>query len=134
MANARDQMKMIDAELERIAADIERLIAQRDVLNLLKNKMGGVQEPVAKVRKRSPNVKPLVLDVMAQAGVTGATSNDVDAAVRTRIPTVADDTVASVLSRLKSLGALVYVGDRYYEKRFAPRPTAFFDGSLKAVI
>jgi hypothetical protein len=133
MANARDQMKMIDAELERIDADIERLIAQRDVLILLKNKMGGVQEPVAKVRKRSPNVKPLVLDVMAQAGDAGATSNDVDASVRKIIPTVANDTVASVLSRLKSLGALVYVGDRYYEKKFAPQPSSPFDGSLRAV-
>jgi hypothetical protein len=36
---------------------------------------------------------------------------------------VAKDTVGSVLSRLKSDGALVYVGERYYEKGQEPKPT-----------
>src|SRR3546814_21075649 len=48
------------------------------------------------------------------------------------LPAVAKDTVGSVLSRLKSEGALVYVGARYYEKRFAPQNRPF-DPGLRAV-
>src|SRR3546814_8822515 len=48
------------------------------------------------------------------------------------LPAVAKDTVGSVLSRLKSEGALVYVGERYYEKRFAPQNRPF-DPGLRAV-
>lgn len=59
---------------------------------------------------------------MKVAGVNGASSAEVDEQVRARVPTVAKDTVGSVLSRLKSDGALVYVGERYYEKGQEPKP------------
>ena len=87
--------------------------------------------PIKPVRSRSPSIKPLVLDIMAGVGEAGATTKEVDEAVRLRVPTVAQDTVGSVLSRLKSDGALVYDGERYYEKRFAP--TRPFEG-LRNVI
>lgn len=133
MANARDQMKMIDQELERIASEMDRLTAQRDVLLSLRSKMTG--EPVEQqVRKRSPNIKPLVIDFMASVGAAGATSAEVDAAIRAKVVTVAKDTVASVLSRLKSEGAFSFDGERYYEKRFAPQPQSPFDAGLRAVI
>lgn len=82
-------------------------------------------QPLKPARTRSPNIKPLVLDIMAKAAEAGATSKEVDEAVRANVPTVAQDTVGSVLSRLKSDGALVYDGERYYEKRFAPAPRPF---------
>jgi hypothetical protein len=63
---------------------------------------------------------------MHRAGFTGATSAEVDEAVRRQVPTVAKDTVGSVLSRLKSDGALTHDGERYYEKRFAPQPGGSF--------
>src|SRR3546814_5620408 len=81
---------------------------------------------------RSPSVKPMVLDIMSVVGEAGATSQEVDAKVRETNPAVAKDTVGSVLSRLKSEGALVYVGERYYEKRFAPQNRPF-DPGLRAV-
>ena len=132
MANARDQMKMIEGELERIRSEIARLRAQEEVLVALQKKMSGeVAAPAA--RKRSGAVKPLVIDIMREAGFTGATTAEVDEMVRRSVPTVAKDTVGSVLSRLKSDGALIYDGERYYEKRFAPKPSSPFEGALRAV-
>lgn len=126
MTTFREQSKMIKDELERIDKEIEKLAAQREVLlKILNTSEGGA--PVQ--RKRSPNIKPLVLDLMSRAGFTGATSAEVDSAVRQRVPTVAKDTVGSVLSRLKADGALTYDGERYYEKRFTPQP----GGGLRAV-
>lgn len=129
--NAKDQRDMIDAELSRIRAEIERLKAQEEILLGLRAKINGEASPVA--RKRSPNIKPLVLDIMHQVGFTGATSAEVDEIVRCKVPTVAKDTVGSVLSRLKSDGALTFDGERYYERQFAPKPEAPFEGPLRAV-
>lgn len=121
---------MIEAKLAAIRAQIATLQAQERVLADLLAEMRG--EAVAKTRKRSPSIKPLVIDIMGDVGAAGATSKEVDEAVRLRVPSVANDTVGSVLSRLKSDGALVYDGERYYEKRFAP-PARPFDGGLRAV-
>lgn len=133
MANARDQMKMIESELARIRSDMERLRAQEEVLLALQAKMTGDPTPPSSPRKRSPNVKPLVLDIMREAGFTGGTTAEVDEMVRRKVPTVAKDTVGSILSRLKADGALVYDGERYYEKQFAPKPNSPFEGGLRAV-
>ncbi|WP_157188219.1 hypothetical protein [Nitratireductor pacificus] len=113
---------MIEAELERVRAEIEKLRVEEALLIKMLGKMGGAVGTVAKtVRTRSPNVKPVVLDIMRAAGTSGATTGEVDEQVRLKVPTVAKDTVGSVLSRLKSEGALVYIGERYFEKRFAPK-------------
>jgi hypothetical protein len=135
MANARDQMKIIEAELERVRSEIERLRAQEEVLLGLRQKMSGepmqADKPLRKAR--SGGVKPLVIDIMHEAGFTGATTAEVDEMVRRTVPQVAKDSVGSILSRLKSAGALVYDGERYYEKQFAPKPNSPFEGGLRAV-
>ncbi len=131
MATSKEQIQMIEAELQAIREQITRLKAQEEVLLKVQRSMSGI--PEAAKRKRAPSVKPMVLDIMAMAGFTGATSQEVDAMVRETNPAVAKDTVGSVLSRLKSEGALAYVGERYYEKRFAPAPRAP-DTNLRAVI
>jgi hypothetical protein len=130
MASAREQMTMIESELTAVREQIERLRVQEDLLVSLLSKMRGTPIEVKQPRRRSPSVKPLVLDIMSIAAETGATSQEVDERVREKIPGVAKDTVGSILSRLKSEGALIYDSDRYYEKRFAPRP---FDQHLRAV-
>jgi hypothetical protein len=130
MTTAREQMKMIEGELARVRAEIDKLKAQEEVLLKLRGQMGGDPAPSAP-RKRSPAIKPLVLDIMSRAGFTGATTAEVDKEVKAKVPTVAKDTVGSILSRLKSDGALTYDGERYYEKRFTPRPTE--GGGLRAV-
>lgn len=132
MANARDQMKMIQGELQRVRAEIERLRIEEALLEKMLGKMSGSPEPKGS-RARSPNVKPIVLDIMRDAGHSGATSAEVDRLVRQKVPTVAKHTVGSVLSRLKSDGALVHDGERYYEKQFAPEPKGPFSPGLRAV-
>jgi hypothetical protein len=132
MATAREQMKIVEGELERIRAEIARLRAQEDVLEGVLRKYSGNDAPPAEpaARKRSANVKPLVLEIMHQAGFVGRTSAEVDEEVRKTVPTVAKDTVGSLLSRLKADGALSFDGERYYEKQFAPNAPA----GLRAVM
>lgn len=134
MANAREQMKALEAKLERIEAEIQRLQAARQALVELRAEINGeVLEVASKTRSRSPSVKPVVLDIMADVGALGATTQEVEARVRSIVPTVAKDTVASVLSRLKSDGALVYEGERYFEKRYAPARPAPFETGFRVV-
>ena len=127
MANAREQMKTLEAELDRVRDQIQRLKIEEALLVKLISQMTNGDLPAKGKRQRSPSVKPVVLDIMNEAGSAGATTADVDEKVRMKVPTVAKDTVGSILSRLKSDGALVYDGERYYEKRFAPkeRPNPF---------
>lgn len=131
MASAKDQMKTIEVELEQVRADLQRLQVQEEVLVRLLRKMSGDVSTPAVTRKRAASVKPLVLDIMREAGAKGATSATVDEIVRAKIPTVAKDTVGSILSRLKGDGALVFDGERYFDKQFAPKPP--FEGVLRAV-
>jgi hypothetical protein len=114
-------MKTIQVELDRVRSEIQRLRAQEEILEGLLRKMTGEVEPQQATRKRASSVKPQVLDIMREVGARGATSVEVDNIVRTKNPTVAKDTVASVLSRLKGDGALVFDGERYFDKQFAPK-------------
>lgn len=128
MVTAREQHMRIKSKLEAVRKQIEELrIQEKLLLELL-----GEEAPKA-ARQRSPSIKPLVLDYMKVAGEAGATTAEVDAAIRDKVPSVAKDTVGSVLSRLKGDGALVYEGERYFEKQWAPRTNPFGDGGLRAV-
>jgi len=121
---ANKQMKEINEELARIEDQIRRLQIERDVLVRVRAKaLGEEPEPKQTVRTRAPAIKPLILDLMAQAGTAGATGSMIAEQVRDRVPAVAKDTPGSLLSRLKADGALVHDGERYYDKRFAPNTT-----------
>lgn len=120
MASAKDQMRMLQGELDRVRAEIDRLKVEEALLVKMLGKMGDQSVKKAR-RQRAPAVKPVVLDVMKDAGINGATTSEVDERVRTVVPTVAKDTVGSILSRLKGDGALTYVGERYYEKGKEPK-------------
>lgn len=135
MASAREQMKMIEAELERVRGEIAKLKVEEALLLKMQARMNGVPEaPQQPARTRSPSVKPVVLDIMREVGTNGATTAEVEEIVRLKVPTVADGTVGSVLARLKGDGALTYYGERYYEKQFAPKPEAnAFERVLRAV-
>lgn len=122
MATWKEQQMKMQAKLEAIRKEIAELrIQEKLLIELL-----GEDAPKAPVRTRvrSP-IKPLVLDYLAGKEGEGATTKEVDEFVRFHVPAVAQDTVGSILSRLKSDGALVYDGERYYEKRFAPAPRPF---------
>ncbi|KKC27241.1 hypothetical protein [Sphingomonas sp. SRS2] len=120
---ANKKMEPLDNEIARLDAEIARLQAERVGLIRAKELLTGEVINVPKIRQRAAPIKPLVLDIMHRAGPNGASSAEVDTMVRVEVPTVAKDTVGSVLSRLKSDGALVYVGERYYEKGCEPKPT-----------
>lgn len=117
------KMKPLDEEIARLDAEIERLRARKEGIIRAKEILSGDASPVAPgpARKRSANVKPLILDIMASAAAAGATSAEVTDRVKDKVPTVAKDTVGSILSRLKADGALTYDGERYYDARFAPK-------------
>jgi hypothetical protein len=124
MSTVGKKMKPVDDEIKRVDGEIARLQGVRDGLVRARALMSGDMETGAatvEVRKRSANIKPLILDIMRSAGSTGATSNEVSALVKERVPTVAKDTVGSVLSRLKADKALSHDGERYYDARFAPK-------------
>lgn len=134
MATARETMSTIKSELERVRGEIASLRLEEGILEKLLAKISGEPIQAQAKRKRSPNVTPLVLDIMRAAGTVGATSTEVDARVKEQIPEVAKATVSSILSRLKAEGALIYVGERYYEKQYAPPASPSpFDGPLRAV-
>lgn len=134
MTKASEQMSIIKTQLEAVRAQIERLQIKEETLIDLLRELNGEKAPIEEkpIRRRAPNVTPHVLDFMSEVGARGATTSEVDEAVRAVNPAVAKGTIASVLSRLKSDGALAYDGVRYYEKKFEPKPTPF-DGSLRAV-
>src|SRR5271157_116244 len=94
------KMKPIDDEIARIDAEIARLQGRREGLLQAKALMLGhgqrEQELVpqkGELRKRSPNIKPLILDIMTAAASEGATSAEVSVRVKDAVPTVAKATV-----------------------------------------
>ncbi len=125
MSAVGKKMKPLDEEIKRVDGEIARLQGVRDGLIRAMALMSGDTEKTETIpveaRKRSANIKPLILDIMRSAGPTGATSNEVSALVKERVPTVAKYTVGSVLSRLKADKALAHDGERYYDARFAPK-------------
>jgi hypothetical protein len=129
------KMKSIEGEIARIDAEIARLQARREAfVDALAIVSGTASLPLTapSSRRRSAGVKPLVLDIMANVGENGAASADVTDRVKEKMPAVTKDTVGSVLSRLKADGALVHDGERYYDKRFAPKPPQSpFEGKLR---
>lgn len=58
---------------------------------------------------RALGVKAAILNHVLDSRHSGASTADVQRAIEAAIPTVSDNTVRSVLSRLKGDGALVYV-------------------------
>lgn len=135
MPSAREHMKTIDEELDRVRAQLDRLKHEEEILLHLKARMSGesaavVAEP--KRKARSPSIKPLVLQLIHEAGAAGMSSADVAATVKDRVPDVAKDTVGSVLSRLKSEGAFAYENDRYFERQYAPSRIAVSGKAVSA--
>jgi hypothetical protein len=132
MSPNEKRMKPIDDEITRIDAEIARLEGKREGLLRAKTLIGQKEHVLVppsgglRLRTRSPNIKPLILDIMTAVEANGATSAEVSARVKDAVPTVAKDTVGSILSRLKADGALAFDGERYYASRFAqkadPRP------------
>lgn len=130
MATWKEQQMKMQEKLQAIRRQIDELRIQERLLVELLGETVPKQE--LKTRQRSPGIKPLVLDYMTTAAEKGATSKEVDDAIRSKVPMVGSETVGSVLSRLKGDGALTYDGERYFVKgqTAARRP---FDAGIHAV-
>jgi hypothetical protein len=89
--------KLIDEEISRIDTQIARLEGRREGLLQAKALIQGqgqpATEPAAERRKRSRNIKPLIIDTIIAAAYDGATSANVSAIVREKVPSVAKYTV-----------------------------------------
>jgi hypothetical protein len=141
MSPQEKKMKPLDDEIERLDAEIARLQAERSAFVRAKAMLlaaAGVIAPIASpteptIRKRAANIKPLIIDIMSAAGDKGATSAEVTALVKSRVPAVAKDTVGSILSRLKSDGAFAHDGERYYDSKYAPKSDKLPFEPLRAV-
>lgn len=119
-----DKLGELDRQIEEASRRLAEANASKRALQDVLAAMTGDTShlPAALERKpRASNVKGVVLDIMANAGTAGRTSAEVVVDAGEIIPGIARDTVSSVLSRLKTAGALVYDGLRYYDVKHGPK-------------
>jgi hypothetical protein len=120
----KDKIAELDQQIDDLTRKLGEATTARKCLRDVYASMGG--PPIGDDfgtettrRTRIPNVKGTVLDIMARAGSTGRTSIEVLTEASHRSPGVSRDTISSVLSRLKSDGALRYDGMRYFDAKIA---------------
>ena len=117
MATAKETMATIEKQLAGIRLQIEHLrIEEAAIIRLIETLSG--QPAISAPRRRIPNVKQFVLQIMESFGASGAASTEVYQIAKKRHSDISRDTVSSVLSRLKAAEALTYDGERYYDARF----------------
>lgn len=116
---------------------IKKLIDYRDQLlaemEALRNKIAGVETAMALLNNETSdmggqvaapkrtNVKGILLDLLREVGTTGLNAATAVEIANRRGTKLDRGTVSSILSRLKRDGTLVYEGERYKLKEFAPR-------------
>lgn len=115
MATARDQMKAIEAELERVRSEIQKLKIEEGALIRILSQISG-KPVVSQRRRRASNVKSIVLDIVRATEQEGISSLEASELVKEKVPDVAKDTVSSVLSRLKGDGVLIFRNGKYFDK------------------
>lgn len=117
MARMTNQMKMLEERLEQVRRDIEKLRAQETLLVDMMREASG--EPKIKPRAPRSNVKQAVLDLLDQVGTKGLNAATAVELAGQSGMSLERGTVSSLLSRLKSEGALVYDGRVYRLKGYA---------------
>jgi hypothetical protein len=113
-----------------------RLIQQRDQLlveiEALRNKVAGLEMAIALFdgdgqsrattaieRPSRSGIKATILDLLSEVGTTGLNAVIAVEIAERRGVHLDRQSVSSLLSRLKSAGAVVYEGERYKLKQFA---------------
>jgi hypothetical protein len=111
----------------------QRLIQQRDQLlreiEALRNKVAGLEMAIALFdeegvpapvsERRRSGIKDTVLDLLNEVGTTGLNAAIAVEIANRRGIHLDRQSVSSLLSRLKTDGAIVYEGQRYKLKQFA---------------
>lgn len=113
----------------------QKLLDERDILlrqrEALDNQIAGIERAIALVAgedrktplsaKHGISNKAIVLDLLKDAGTTGLNAVAAVGMANSRGITLDRNSVSSMLSRLKRDEVVVYDGDRYRLKEFAPR-------------
>lgn len=109
-------MKALQARLDSILREMEKLKAQEDLIRDMIREANG--EPKTKLRAPRANVKQTVLDLLDQVGATGLNAViAVEMAAKGGV-TLERGTVSSLLSRLKNEGVVDYDNTVYRLKKF----------------
>ena len=118
-----DRIADLERQIEEHQRRISELtVAKRTLIDVLAEMRGEPKPTTGSGRKpRIANVKGIVLEIMTAAGPEGRTSAEVVSLASEKAPAITRDTISSVLSRLKGIGALAYDGLRYYDAKHAPR-------------
>lgn len=111
---------------QRLLEERDRLLRQREALD---NQIAGIERAISLVgdevcvspaQKRRTSTKSVVLDLLEDVGTTGLNASiAVDLADRRGI-SIERASTSSLLSRLKSDGIVVFDGDKYRLKKYAP--------------
>ena len=110
----RDALLRQKEAIENQIAGIERAISL----------IGGNEPTSAATAKRGPSNKAIVLDLLKEVGTTGLNAGTAVSLANNRGVTLDRNSVSSMLSRLKRDGVVVYDGEKYRLKEFAPKETA----------
>lgn len=111
-------MKALEARLDGVMREIEKLQAQADLLRDMMREAKG--EPKTKPRAPRSNVKQTVLDLLEESGADGINATGAVETAAQRGMSLERGTVSSLLSRLKNEGVVVYDGSVYRLERFKP--------------
>lgn len=109
-------MKALEARLDGVMRDIEKLQAQADLLRDMMREARG--EPKVKARAPRSNVKQTVLALLDEAGADGINATIAVERAAQNGTSLERGTVSSLLSRLKNEGVVVYDGTVYRLEKF----------------
>lgn len=115
----------------------QRLLDERDALlrqkEAIENQIAGIERAISLIggdepapaasAKRGPSNKAIVLDLLKEVGTTGLNAGTAVSLANNRGVTLDRNSVSSMLSRLKRDGVVVYDGEKYRLKEFAPKET-----------
>ncbi|HEY4941862.1 MAG TPA: hypothetical protein VII56_10570 [Rhizomicrobium sp.] len=124
----KDMQKLIELRDRQAGdvADLEKRLAEARVrlhaYDTAIATMGGHALPVGG-RKRQPNVKKTVLNIVNEAAAHGVTANEVVDKGAAQGRTLERNSVSSLLSRLKREGVLTFDGARYRPADVKPTNT-----------
>jgi len=116
----------------RTKADMQRLLDQRDQLlremEALRNKVAGIEMAIqlldgdaAGTTSSQTSVKAAVLDLLKEAGTTGLNATTAAQMASRRGISLHIGSVGSTLSRLKAMGVVVLLGNKYVLREYAPK-------------
>lgn len=125
------QRKAIEAQRDRLLAEIEALKNKVAGLELALSLLGGDQksEEAAKPDRSRGGLRQVLTDLLREAGTTGLNAASAVEVAERRGMHLDKQSVSSTLSRMKAEGSVHYNGERYRLTQFAN-----LDGPIRADI